>query len=113
MNPLSQPVVSSHPSRVSARKRANTADETSAETTGPGRPDPTGQKKKACSGPPKSPNRPYDNRPRSGPGREARRTSPDTNAVRVVLPDEPPRLTPGAATALLRILLKAAEGAAE
>jgi len=25
----------------------------------------------------------------------------------VVLPDEPPRLTPGAATALLRILLKA------
>ena len=33
--------------------------------------------------------------------------SPDTNAVRVVLPDEPPRLTPGAAAALLRILLKA------
>jgi hypothetical protein len=25
----------------------------------------------------------------------------------VILPDEPPRLTPGAATALLRILLKA------
>jgi hypothetical protein len=25
----------------------------------------------------------------------------------VVLPDEPPRLTPGAATALLRVLLKA------
>jgi hypothetical protein len=101
----SHPVVSSHPSRVSARKRANTADETSAETTG--------RKEKACSGPPKSSTRPYDNRPRSGPGRAARRTSPDANAVRVVLPDEPPRLTPGAATALLRILLKAAEGAAE
>lgn len=71
------------------------------------------QKKSACSGPPKSPNRPYDNRPRSGPGRTARRESVDENAVRVVLPDEPPRLTPGAAQALLRILLKAAEGAAE
>jgi hypothetical protein len=113
MNPLSHPVVSSHPSRASARKRAYTADETSAETTGPGRPGVTGQKKKACSGPPKSSNRPYDNRPRSGPDRAARRTSPDTDAVRVVLPDEPPRLTPGAATALLRILLKAAEGAVE
>jgi hypothetical protein len=113
MNPSSHQVVSSHPSRVSARKRANTADETNAETTGPERPDVTGQKKKTCSGPPKSANRSYDNRPRSGPGREARRTSPDTDAICVVLPDEPPRLTPGAATALLRILLKAAEGAAE
>jgi hypothetical protein len=81
----------------------------------------TGQKKKACSEPPKSRNRPYDNRPRSGSGRAARRTSPDKDAVRVVLPDEPPRLTPGAATALLRILVKArdrladnnTEGAAE
>ena len=31
----------------------------------------------------------------------------ETTAVRVDLPDEPPRLTPGAAAALLRILLKA------
>jgi hypothetical protein len=31
----------------------------------------------------------------------------DTNAVRVVLPDEPPRLNPEAARALLRILIKA------
>ena len=62
---------------------------------------------KACSTPHKSRTRPYDNRPRQGPGRTAPRTSPDTNAVRVVLPDEPPRLTPGAAAALLRILLKA------
>jgi hypothetical protein len=113
MSPLSRPVVSSHPSRVSARKRAYIADETNTETTGPGRPGVIGPKNKACSGPPKSINRPYDNRPRSGPGRAARRTSPDADAVRVVLPDEPPRLTPGAATALLRILLKAAEGAAE
>jgi len=58
-------------------------------------------------GPPKSRNRPYDNRPRSGPGRAARRTPQDDNAVRVVLPDELPELNPGAAAALLRILLKA------
>jgi len=51
--------------------------------------------------------RPYDNRPRSGLGRTAQRTSTDANAVRVVLPDEPPRLTPEAARPLLRILLKA------
>jgi hypothetical protein len=89
---LSHPVVSSHPSRASARKRASTADETNAETK---------------TGPPKSGNRPYDNRPRSGPVRAARRTLRDENAVRVVLPDEPPRLAPGAAAALLRILLKA------
>ena len=67
----------------------------------------SGQKKRACLGPPKSGNRPYDNRPRSGPGRTAQRTSPDTNAVRVVLPGEPPRLTPEAARPLLRILLNA------
>jgi hypothetical protein len=66
----------------------------------------TSRKDNARSGPPKSRTRPYDNRPRSGPGRAARRTQRD-EAVRVVLPDEPPRLTPGAARALLRILLKA------
>jgi hypothetical protein len=89
---LSHPVVSSHPSRASARKRANTPAETNAETK---------------PGPPKTRNRPYDNRPRSGPGRAARRTPHEKQSVRVVLPDEPPRLTPGAAAALLRILLKA------
>jgi hypothetical protein len=36
-----------------------------------------------------------------------RRKTPDKEPIRVILPDEPPRLTPGAATALLRILLKA------
>jgi hypothetical protein len=67
----------------------------------------TGRKEKACSGPPKSRSRPYDNRPRSGPGRAKRRTPSEPGAVRVILPTEPPRLTPGAARALLRILLKA------
>ena len=38
MSTLSHPVVSSHASRVSARKRAYTADETNAETTQTGRP---------------------------------------------------------------------------
>jgi hypothetical protein len=64
-------------------------------------------KEKACSAPHKTKNRPYDNRPRSGPGRAERRTPPTTSTIRVVLPDEPPRLTPGAAAALLRILIKA------
>jgi hypothetical protein len=66
----------------------------------------TARKEKACSGPPKSRKRPYDNRPRSGPD-HAKRQEPPDDAIRVVLPDEPPRLTPGAARALLRILLKA------
>ena len=50
------------------------------------------EKKKARSGPLKTKPRPSDDRPSSGPGRAARRTPPDENAVRVVLPDEPPRL---------------------
>ena len=61
--------------------------------------------KKACPAAPKKKNRPYDNRPRSGPGYTKRSTDPST--VRVVLPDEPPRLTPEAARPLLRILLQA------
>ena len=60
---------------------------------------------KPCSAPLKSRTRPYDNRPRSGPGHAKRST--DTSTVRVVLPDEPPRLTPEAARPLLRILIKA------
>ena len=72
----------------------------------------TSQEENACSAPPKTRNRPYDNRPKPGPARTARRTRPDS-AVRVVLPDDPPRLTPGAAAALLRILLKAHDRLAE
>jgi hypothetical protein len=65
-------------------------------------------KKKACSGPPAAKNRPYDSRPtRSGADPAMRRTSPNSKAVRVVMPDEPPRLNPEAARVLLRILLKA------
>jgi hypothetical protein len=60
---------------------------------------------KACSAPHKSRTRPYDNRPRSGPGHAKRST--DTSTVRVVLPGEPPRLTSEAARPLLRILIKA------
>ena len=67
------------------------------------------EKKKACSTPLNAKTRPYDNRPRSGRGRPARRASPGENAVRVDLPGEPPRLTPEAARVLLRILLKAHE----
>ena len=67
------------------------------------------EKKKACSAAHKSRNRPYDNRPGSGRANAKQRTPIDENAVRVVLPDEPPRLTPGAAKALLRILVKANE----
>ncbi len=63
-------------------------------------------KKTPCSAPHKPRNRPYDNRPEPGPAPAARRASPEVS-IRVDLPGEPPRLTPGAARALLRILLKA------
>ena len=65
------------------------------------------EKKKPCSAPRKSRNRPYDNRPRSGPAPAKQRTPSEAVAIRVDLPDEPPRLTPEAARVLLRILLKA------
>ena len=107
MNDLSHPVVSSHSSRASARKRANTADETNAETTWADRRGKSGYKEQSCPGPPKSQTRPYDNRPSSRPGRTIRWTAADTDPINVVLPDEPPRLTPGAARALLRLLVKA------
>ena len=64
-------------------------------------------KKKACSEPPRTKIRPYDNRPRSGRDRAKRRTSQGASAVRVVMPNEPPQLNPEAARVLLRILLKA------
>lgn len=55
---------------------------------------------RACSGPPESHSEPYA----GGPG-----TAGNPSAIRVVPPDEPPCLTPGAAVALLRILLSAYE----
>ena len=64
------------------------------------------EKKKACSAPHKSRNRPYDNRPGSGSAPVKRRTRRKPDAIRVDLPDEL-TLTPEAAWALLRILIKA------
>jgi hypothetical protein len=54
----------------------------------------------------------YDRRPGTALDRAARSTSQrtdDARKVRVILPDEPPRLTPAAARALLRILVRAAD----
>ncbi len=61
-----------------------------------------------CSPPPKSRPEGYPRRPGAGPGRtRAHRHEDRRRPVRVMLPDEPPRLTPAAARALLRVLLKA------
>ena len=61
-----------------------------------------------CSPPPKSRPEGYPRRPGAGPGRtRTHRHGDSRRPVRVVLPDEPPRLTPAAARALLRVLLKA------
>ncbi|MGH3158720.1 MAG: hypothetical protein ACRDNF_19385, partial [Streptosporangiaceae bacterium] len=71
----------------------------------------TGKPHFPCSHPPNRPGPAYDHRPAAGPGRASRRARPRTadrqQEVRVILPDEPPALTPAAARALLRILLKA------
>jgi len=71
----------------------------------------TGKPQKPCSSPPKRRRPAYDHRPAAGPGRPPRRTQrhgTSRRPVRVVLPPEPPQLTPAAARALLRILLDAA-----
>jgi len=60
----------------------------------------------ACSAPHKSRKRPYDNRPGSGSTPAKRHTARKTEAIRVDLPYEL-TLTPEAAWALLRILIKA------
>ena len=61
-----------------------------------------------CSPPPKTRPEGYPRRPGAGPGRtRAHRHGDSRRPVRVVLPDEPPQLTPAAARALLRVLLKA------
>jgi hypothetical protein len=66
----------------------------------------TGKPQTPCSHPPKRRGPAYDRRPGAGPGR-TRPGSTDSRRVRVILPGEPPRLTPAAARALLDILLKA------
>jgi hypothetical protein len=70
----------------------------------------TGKPHKPCSSPPKPRPAAYDRRPGPGPDRaprRAQRQSEPTRQVRVELPDEPPQLTPDAALALLRVLVKA------
>ena len=70
----------------------------------------TGGRQRACPGPPKRRDAAYPHRPGAGPGRmprRARRSAADRKRIRVILPDEPPVLTPGAARVLLRILVKA------
>jgi hypothetical protein len=64
------------------------------------------EKKTPCSAAHKTRNQPYDNRPGPRPAPAKRRTPRTTNAIRVDLPDEL-TLTPEAAWALLRILVKA------
>jgi hypothetical protein len=60
------------------------------------------------SPPPKTRPEGYPRRPGAGPGRtRTHRHGDSRRPVRVVLPDESPRLTPAAARALLRVLLKA------
>ena len=72
----------------------------------------TGRRQQPCSGPPKRRPEAYPRRPGAGPGRapRAHRHGTSRRPVRVVLPDEPPALTPAAARALLRVLLKAHAG---
>jgi len=69
----------------------------------------TARRENACLGPPKRRHAAYPHRPGPAPGRTPRRarTTADRQHVRVLLPDEPPRLTPAAARALLRILVEA------
>jgi hypothetical protein len=78
--------------------------------TGAARRPVTDRRQMACSGPPKRRDAAYPHRPGAGPGRTPRRArhdAADRKRIRVILPDEPPVLTPGAARVLLRILLKA------
>lgn len=70
----------------------------------------TGRPPKPSSSPPQSPPAAYDHSPAKGPGRtprHAQRRWKQTKKIRVELPPQPPQLTPEAALALLRILLKA------
>jgi hypothetical protein len=84
---------------------------TARQHTGRAAPAPvTGKPHKPCSTPPKPRPATYDRRPAAGPGRtprRAQRQSEPTRQVCVELPEEPPQLTPAAALALLRVLVKA------
>jgi hypothetical protein len=60
----------------------------------------------AHSGHPESKEKLYNKNAASEPAPTTRNASP-AETIRVILPDEPPRLNPAAARALLRILIKA------
>jgi hypothetical protein len=59
------------------------------------------------SPPPKPAGTAYDHRPAAGPAARRARLAP-AQEVRVIVPDQPPPLTPAAARVLMRILLAAA-----
>jgi hypothetical protein len=81
---------------------------TGTASTGTARKTLTDRRQKPCSPPPKSRPGAYPRRPGAGPGRtRAQRHGDSRRPVRLVLPDEPPTLTPVTARALLRVLLKA------
>ena len=68
----------------------------------------TPRRQTPSSPPPKMRPERYPRRPGAGLGpTRAHRHGASRRPVRVILPDEPPALTPAAARALLRILLKA------
>lgn len=74
---------------------------------------PDGKKQPPCRHPPNRHKPPYARRPGPAPGHTTRRAKPRTDhhqPIRVIVPDEPPALTPAAARALLRILLDARAG---
>jgi hypothetical protein len=78
--------------------------------TGTARRPPRSGRKRSRSAPPKTRAGAYAPRPGAGPGRAPRRTHSHDDSrrpVRLALPAEPPELTPAAARALLRILIKA------
>lgn len=69
---------------------------------------PQGHRDRRHSAPPKLRPGAYAPSAGAGPDRRAvRRPAPLAQPVQVLLPEEPPELTPAAAKALLRILLKA------
>jgi DNA modification methylase len=110
MPPAPKPATATGERHRGAAQRRHRRPATGAPVTGkPKRRPVTGRLQQPCSRPPKPRPPAYDHRPAAGPDRTPRRTqrrSTETRQVRVELPEEPPRLTPEAALALLRVLLK-------
>ena len=82
--------------------------ETGTAGSAPARKPLTGRPQSPSSPPPKMRPERYPRSHGAGPGpTRAHRHGERRRTVRVILPDEPPTLTPAAARALLRVLLKA------